>query len=219
MTAQQYIETALRKLVVLPSGGTISANQLAAGLSDLNDMAVTWRQFGLTTWARASQTFSLVNGTGSYTVGSGGDVAIARPIRILDAYLTRDGTDIPLRQVSKSDYFGLSVKTTGGIPSQFYYNQETTLATLYLWPVPDEDGLTLTFDYHVPLTSMAAGDTLDVPDEWREAFVYNLAVRQAPDYGKAASAELRALAKDTLDLAKGSNNEETSIRFEPVVDE
>lgn len=214
MTAQQIIEAALRKLVVLPAGGTANANQLAYGLTDLNSMLIAWRKFGLTTWARSSATFSLVSGTGSYTVGSGRTVDIARPIRLLDAYVTRDGTDIPMRQVAKSDYFGLSDKTTEGIPSQFYYDQESS-ASLYVWPVPDEDDLTMTFDYHVPFTSMVAATVLDMPEEWQEAVVYNLALRLGPDVGKPASQGLRDLAKEMLDLAKGSNTEETSVRFEP----
>jgi hypothetical protein len=216
MTAQTLIDKALEKAGIVSPGGTPTTNQRNAALADLNPMAVAWRKYGLTTWARASHTFNLTNGDGDYTVGSGLDVDIARPVRILGAYYTRNGKDTALTQVSKSDYFGLTDKTTSGLPVQFWYNQDTP-ATLYLWPVPNEDGLTCTLDYHVPLTAMALGDTLDVPAEWDEAFVFNLAVRLCPTYGRTASKELLSLAKETLDLATGSNTEETSVRFEPEV--
>lgn len=217
MTAQTLIDKALEKATILTPGGTPTTAQRNAALSDLNTMAIAWRRFGLTTWARASHTFNLTNGDGSYTVGSGGDVSIARPVRILDAYYTRSSKDTPLKQVGKSDWFNLVDKATAGLPVIFWYDQETTLATLKLWPVPNEDDLTLTFDYHIPLTAMALSDAIDVPDEWLEAYIPNLALRLCPTYSKTASKELKDWATDSLNLAKGSNNEESSVRFEPEV--
>lgn len=216
VTAQTIITTALQKLLVVPGGGTPSASQLALGLTDLNDLMRSWRQYGLTNWARRSTTFDLISGKVSYTVGTGGDVDTTRPVAILDAYLTRDESDIPLKKYGKSDYFGLANKTLAGTPTQFWYDQQLTLGVFYPWPVPDEDGLTCTLDTHIPLTDMAVGDSLDIPDEWIEAVKFNLAMRMGPGTGRTVSQDVKELAALTLSEALGGpNSEGASIFLEP----
>lgn len=214
-TAQTMITTALQKLLVVKPGAAASAAQLALGLIDLNDLLKSWRQYGLTTWARRSQTFNLTVAKTSYTLGSGGDVVMTRPVEILGGYVTRDEVDIPLTHLGKTDWVNLANKTLAGVPTQFWYDPQLTRGVFYPWPVPDETGLTITLDYHLPLTAMVAADTIDMPDEWAAAVKFNLAVHMAPGTGRSVPQEVAALAQATFYEALSSSSEGASIFLEP----
>lgn len=214
MTAQEVISAAYQKLLVIPLGGTPSTGQNAFGLARLQTFLASWRQYGLTTWARKTQTFPLTAGKQDYSLGTGGDVVMPRPVRILGAYITAD-SDVPIAEISKAEYFQLSDKATPGQPSQFWFEPTLAMANLTLWPVTDQSDATCTIDYHAPLDTMALSDTLDIPDEWLSAVENNFSLYLAPGTGRTAGADLKELAADSLAYAVSSSTEGGSVFFEP----
>ena len=214
-TAQTVITEALVKLNVVPMGGAATANQLAFGLSTLNDLMRSWRRYGLPTWARRTVSFSLVAAQASYTLGPAGTGTTVRPTSILGAYVTDGDAVTELDAVGKADFLALSTPALTGTPTLYWYDPALGLATMHLWPVPDAV-VTLTVDCSIPLTEMAAGDSLDIPDEWLEAVKFNLARRLGSGTGRKIPADLKELAQESFqDAANGPSGEAGSFRFGP----
>jgi hypothetical protein len=172
---------------------------------------------------------------GEYTVGTGGDIAISRPIHVYQAFL-RDNTsannpiDIPLRIVGENEYWMLSNKASEGRPVILHYDAEydgssnqgtNAKGKLYLWPEPDSNtatNLKLFFRYQRPFLDFnAATDELDMPQEWYNAVRLNLAKAIAPEYGYPIMDYDRLVkeADEALELAKSWDTEKQSAYFMP----
>lgn len=220
-TVSDLITAAYRTVGIVADTGNATTEQLNTGLVTYNLMVKSWSSIANDTWGRADKTFSLTAGTASYLLGpgAGDDVDIPRPYRILNAYRTFDSQDVPLTQIGKQQYFSLPTKTSTGLPVQFSYQPGTLNGTLYVWPVPAAADLpcTMTIDYVKTMGVAALSDTPDMPDEWQEATMLNLAVRLADKYGKPLSQTLMIRAQESLDRASNSTYEAADVIVRPVV--
>lgn len=237
-TGDTIINASLRRIRAIdPEGGiTASTTQLSNVRETLNFLLSHWQALGLPIWCRkVSGPNTLTASTASYTVGSGGDIDINRPLAIVQAWL-RDSTDatnpidVPIQIISQQEYYLLSAKSATGRPTQLYFdatydglsNQGTTATdSIYLWPVPDSTAAstyTLYFIYQRPLLDFnTSSDVLDMPQEWYEAVRLNLAYKIAPEYGINVQDynSLKAEAKDALELALDWDTEQVSVFFAP----
>ncbi len=113
---------------------------------------------------------------------------LARPLRILDAQ-RRDETsdqDTPIITHSHELYQRLPNKTIAGETNIVYYHAEhrNGRGTIFLWPVPETVSRTLKLTCVLPLQDFdAAGNNADLPTEWLDTTVWNLAKRLIPSYG------------------------------------
>lgn len=212
-TARQFINRALKKIGILGVGETISAEEAADGLVVLNDMLDSWSVDGGLVYTDTVETFTLTTAA-SYTIGSGGDFNTTRPYIITAAYVTRSGgtTDYPLRMYSLEQYARLTDKSTGnGIPELIYYDNNSPLANIYLYPAP-ASGYTLTLHTRKPLTSFTTLDTdLSFPPGYSKAIVNNLAVDLSDEYAIQPTATLVKNADESRGIvftanARNNNN-------------
>lgn len=135
--------------------------------------------------------------------------ALARPLRVLDARkrtgVGEDVQDLPLTQVSYSDYMIYNNKAQPSYPSQYHFNPGKSYGTMYLWPCPSDGAERIHFTYERVIEDLDdASDNFDFPAEWLEALTYQLAMRLARPFGKAAALnDIMPLAsqmfKDLLD--------------------
>lgn len=237
-TGDTIIYAALRRIRAFDpeDSTTVSTTQLSNARETLNFLLTHWQALGLPIWCRkVSGPTTLVAAQSSYTVGSSANIAINRPLAVVQAWL-RDNTDssnpvdIPIQIISQQEYYLLSSKSAAGRPTQLYFdatydgssNQGTTATdSIYLWPVPDSTvatTYTLYFIYQRPLLDFnASGDALDMPQEWYEAIRLNLALKIAPEYGLQASDydRLNREAQDALELALEWDTEQVSVYFAP----
>lgn len=95
----------------------------------------------------------------------------------------------PLGYYSYVDFYNLpniDAQSSSG-PSIYCFDKQDTTSTLHLWPVPAAAG-TLVATVGRSVTDIASeSDTLDIPGEWQEAFVYNLADRLMDDQAVASA--------------------------------
>jgi hypothetical protein len=143
-----------------------------------------------------------------------------RPLRIVEArWRDSSGNDIPLEIGNREDYTSVADKTTTGTPSLIFYDPQLTTGVLYVWPKPETvDGLIILSAVY-PIQDMDAGtDDFEVPAQWLEAVIYNLAVRIAPQYPEQVSyqyfRELKEQAYLSLESAK-MEDREVSYTFTP----
>lgn len=192
-TIRDTINGHLRLLEELGAGETASAEDAADALFSLNSMLSSWSIQGDMVFTETTDTTTLVAGTNTYTVGSGGTINTTRPTRL--KYVTVDNAgDIELLELTQEQYISISDKDEQGTPTSYYYDGNYPLANLYLHPTPDS-AYSMKLYSEKPLSEYSSiNDTLVAPEGWERAFRYNLAVERAPEYGKKPSATVYGIA-------------------------
>lgn len=108
-----------------------------------------------------------------------------RPLEVCRVTLedTSEGTETPIRIISRDEYFNIADKDNSGSPNMIYYDPQLTNGTLYVWPTNDDVDNVINLTIKKPIQDFdAATDDCDFPVEWIEAVKYNLALRLAPEY-------------------------------------
>jgi hypothetical protein len=186
LNRNQAITAALRKLVVLPSGGTPTTSQINDCSDSLNAIVKAFQADGMPLWKISSQSFTVTSGTSSYTVGPSQTINCPKPLRIIEAFYTPSGaTNTPLNVYNRYDFNQLPQGTTyAGLPVNLYYQPLRTTGTIKLWPTPNDSTTSVAFHYQSPYEDMdSSTDDFDFPSEWLMAIIYNLAWAMAPEYG------------------------------------
>lgn len=178
-TAQRIIRMAYKDAGLIQDGDEPSGEQYADGLMRLNDIANLWQTQGLKLWLNQDIAVPLTAGQGNYTLGPGGSVNMAKPLRVIEAYyLDINGIRRPLVVLSWDDYFRLSqINQVGQINSYFVNKQQLTL-NLFFWNIPDTNAATGTVHLLVQnqITQMVSlTDTTAFPIEWSMGLRWALA--------------------------------------------
>lgn len=205
MTANEIIIAAYQELGITVSGGSPNANDLTWGLAKLNRFLNSLSSDGINLHYRTEESFNLVAGTASYTIGSGGDFDTARPNIIEQAWIRDSDHDYPVSVRPISEYWSLPEKTTQNRPVKLYYDTKYSSGVIYLYYTPsDTDPLHIVSQK--PLTVYTSGLTeVSLPVEYQDALVLNLAIRFASRYGKTVSADLRLGAKEAFGNVRAMN--------------
>jgi hypothetical protein len=114
--------------------------------------------------------------------------------------------EIPMNFVSREEYMSLPNKDQPGTAIQAYYSRQIPYGTMYVWNAPSSAVPVIRFTYERKTQIMVdADDTFDLPEEWLEAIIWNLAKRLKSIYGcsQKRAMEIDMMAKETLDNALG----------------
>ena len=189
LTASDLVERAYRKAGIFAEEEPMPATDLQNGLVEMNIMLKAWQADGVKYWLNTEGTLALVQSKGSYSFASGGDFTTV-PFDMMDMRITRNSNEIPMFELSREDYFAIPNKTTEGYPTQWFYDRQRDSGTLYVWPVPDTATGTLNFTYLRTIMDMdESADNMDLPQEWYDAVIYNLAERLVIDNGLMGTPE------------------------------
>lgn len=208
-TGTTLFTRSLRMLGVLGSGQAASTNQLADGLVAINALLDSWRTEKLFVYATVDSSLTLVNGKQSYSIGSGGDLAITRPVRFDDAYVTQSSVDSPVTLITQAEWDSIPFKANSSpIPEYVFYNptMASSLGTLLVYPVPST-GNVLHLIGWVQLVQLAAmTDAVLLPPGYDRAISSSLAIEIAPEYpGVTVTPELAAIAREAKANIKRAN--------------
>lgn len=162
---------ALRLAGVTAVDEAATAYDMSVAIETLDDMLKHFQNDGFNLWAVASQAVTLVADDRDYTMSP------ERPLQILNVnYRDADGRDLPMIRLTREEYDTLPVKTTSGIPTNFYYDKQREDALLYIWPVLSSVTTeTLQVTYIRELADVSGNNAVDVPSEWYATVKYNLA--------------------------------------------
>lgn len=219
----QYLVTAACKKVGIPSP---DASRLDDGLISLNHMLSSWCTQGLLVPYNTTEALTLVAGKASYTIGSGtGEFNTVRPLRIIDAYIRgNDGVDHPVDvTMTKQEYDDITQKTYEARPLRLYYDPQWILGIIYFNSEPLEvetlylvSEKTLTDIGNIGWGLGGFGDPTDdigFPEGYREALVYNLALRIADDVNVDITPQLAQLAVETKNSLENLNAQDKLIKL------
>jgi hypothetical protein len=147
--------------------------------------------------------------------------ALIRPLRMPFGrrYNFASAIDTPLIPLSRSDYMNLPNKTNTGILTQYFYTPlggANVLGQLYVWPSPPDTTNALRFTYLRPIQDFNnAANTPDLPQEWINCLIWNLAKEMAPEYGVNMDIYqiIDKRATETLEAMLGWDKEPESTNF------
>jgi hypothetical protein len=209
-TAGDQINRALRLLGVLAAGETPSASTSQDALTALNQMIDSWNTERLSVFSTQDQIFTWPAGQITRTLGPSGNFSGNRPVLFDDATYYRDpGTNVSfgIKFINQQQYDGIAVKTvTSTYPQVIFVNMTYPNATMTVYPKPTRD-LEWHFISVEELTNPATLATnLTFPPGYLRAFVYNLAMEIAPEFGVEPSPQITRIAMTSKRNLKRINN-------------
>lgn len=205
-TARDIVKSALRKIAVLGQGASLNNQEAQDGLSALNMMVASWSVEGNLVFTQQFETFPIVSGQKTFTIGTGGDFDTDRVLRVSSAYVTQGTQDYLLTRYNKDEYASIGDKNTSSIPTIYYFDANYPLANLTLYPVP-VGVQTITLVDENALTGFASLDTVfAMPAEYEEALIYNLAIRLAPEYEREALPSVVKIAAKSKKIVESQNS-------------
>lgn len=214
INARELITKTLRKMAVLGVAQSLDADEAEDIRVELNMMLKGWQRSGPHLWKRTEGSVTLVNATASY------DLALTlNPLRILSArYRDTADRDLPMRLFTREDYFNLPIKTSSGIPTQYYFDPQRGAPTLYVWPVKTTittETVRLTYQKRIDDIDDLSND-IDIPQEHFDVVMYALAERLLDDYGIEGEAAQRIMLRSQSLLQSAMDWErEDEQHFEP----
>jgi hypothetical protein len=208
-TAADLIRRSLKLLSVLAAGESMSAEDAADGLVELNLLLGSWANERLLVHGVRRATYTLTPSLSPHTVGSGGTFSTTRPLRIDRAGIISAGEteETPLHILTDAQYAAIGNKAqTDSAPDRLWMEQTYPTAKLWLWPVPTT-AATLVLYAWSRITELAAADSVSLPDGYENALAHALALQWAPMFGVEPSGTLIQNASDAVAAIKRTNTQ------------
>jgi hypothetical protein len=148
---------------------------------------------------------------------------IQRPLRVIGARRKTFAVDseIEVTQFSRFDYFNQPNKENQGTVVKYYYSPQLGNGRFYVWQTASSIDDFVQITYERPIEDIDDKENnLDIPVEWLQAVIYNLAARLADDYDAPAAKIQSVTAKAAVFLENilGWDEEPSSISIQPEFD-
>lgn len=222
VTASSMILSSCRMIGSKMPGDTLTAAEQVDFLYDLNASMDSWGLDRSMCYQLLQESFPLVAGTGSYTIGSGGTFATARPNEISNPCFTLDanGLRFDLLIYGPEDFGRLQydLPNLTAYPGVLFYDHAFVgaLGTIWLYPKPIA-GLTLYINSWKQLQSFATISTaIALPPGYQLAIESNFAGRLAGGLTNL-SQEVRDVAIASMKRVKSLNKSKAQTQFDPSI--
>lgn len=221
-TARDLIRDALKLIGVVAPGENPSAEEQTDALSTLNDMFDNWSTESLVVFSKTIETFPIVSGQQTFTMGVGGNFNTSRPIKIYHAAtLDTDVTpanEIPIDIINFDEWSNITIKgIQSTLASKLYVDYSNPLARLNFWPVPTNAKSFVLYSWK-PMADLANADaTIDLPPGYQMAIKYNLAVLLAPEYGRQIDPGVAGIAASAFASIQRANIQPLFMSCDPAV--
>lgn len=216
-TVRDLVKGSLRLIGAVATGETPSAEEQADALAVLSDMLDSWSAEGLVVYAQVREEFTLTPDKAAYTWGAAGDFNSTRPVRVavVNALDTNSSFELPVQNVSPTEWAAISDKTTtGSVTSRCYLEGTYPLETVNVYPVPSVDSKLVIYSWK-PLASFANSNaTVDLPPGYAKALRYCLALELAPEYGKQPDPAIVIQAAEAKENVMRSNLRPTLLTMD-----
>lgn len=233
-TALAIITGAFETLGVYAPGESLSPADQNGALRRLNLLMEGLSLQPLTQPVLARDVFDLVADKGGpdnpYTIGTGGDFDVPRPITLEGAGILlvqpdpTNNVEVPRALLTDDAWAAIQIKTLSATQfTDVYYNPTyaNDLGTINLWPIPNIATNKLVVYRRQLLTAFATAVTsYDLPPGCAEMLWYQLAQRLAPVYGVTDAGivgDVRDMARTTLATFKRANTELADLSTDPAL--
>lgn len=219
-TVRTLVTNSLRSINVIASGETPTDTEAEDTRVSLNEMLEVWNLESLMVYTMPREELDLTPGKGTYTLGTGGDWDIPRPIKV-DSAAFHDVTaniDIPVTILTDLQFRAIPHKAaTGATQYWIYFDDAYPLQNATVYPVPSVQNKILLYPWY-QLTQMPNLDTqIDFPPGYAAALRYNLALWVAHEYGAPVPQTVAMLAQETKRRIKAANTRLEEMGFDPAI--
>jgi hypothetical protein len=217
MTARDLVTTALLKLGVLAEGEVATAPQAMGGLRVLNSMVDAWSLEGLLVYVIDRQTFALVSGVGTYTLGPGGQwnttplygAGVKRPVQIENAWWQEPVSlvEYPLNLLhDHGDYQALcSIPMSTSMPMDVWYEPSVPLGRVFIYPTPTLPANVILYLWHPWDSAVTLDSVLTLAPGYQRLLEFQLAVDLSTEYAGTLRPDITALASEAKENVQRMN--------------
>lgn len=189
----------------------LTANDIDSARRSLNYLFADWTNQNPNLWEVDLVALPLVAGQQSYALD------------VQTVYITQAATrttaggvntDLVIQPISRAEYLALPNKAQAAQrPTQFYL-QRTSTPSLFVWPVPQDNSVTLLY-YRMKIQQDAGAFTnsLDVPNRFMEAMASGLAAKLAVKFAPDRVDMLQSLADRAYAAAIAEDRERVPLRI------
>jgi hypothetical protein len=204
-TAGDIITLALKDAQIIDENETPSAALMADSLTTLNQLIGLWQSDSLFVYGTTEITFA-PTGALSYTIGTGGDIAATRPLKINYAFHVLDGINYPMLSIAEDlkQYQELNIQALSSNPDVIFYSETYPLGTLYIYPQPNSGTMHLGVDIQLPAYTTHP-DAISLHPRYEMPLRFNLAKIILSMFGKEVTPGINNLANNSLRMLKRSN--------------
>lgn len=197
---------ALKNAGIVGVGQTPLQEDVNNACQMMNDMIAQWQQRRYLVY-RLKELSVPCNGAQFYTIGPGADISVVqRPAAINAAFarqvVTNSNPNVIDYQLSilpsRETYSSIAMKQLKAFPQWCWYDADTPLGKLYVYPIISNQ-FTLFVNFREQLQqAVALTDPITLPAEYKEAILYNLALRLSANYGTPLNPVVPGLATAAL---------------------
>ena len=212
---------ALKLLGIEEAGETSTYEDLNDGMIFLNLLLDEWSIDREKIYARSEDSIVMTVGKGAYTIGPGMDIDTNTPVKIEQGFLRNlDMTpylDYPLNvTMLQEEYNDMPIKYIETIPTRLYYHTTWPTGTIYFDFLPIKAYELHLFSWKALTSFTDINQTIILPDGYKAALTYNLAVAFAPAFGKEAPASVSARAVMLSSKISAKNSEIPRIKLQGI---
>jgi len=200
-TALNLITDVLLDMGVIADQQTPTAAQSAGALTKLNDLIESWNIDPQKLYGATQYILPFVANQASYTIGSGGNLNVARPDNITQAFVRNTTAvasqqqDIPITILTDQQWADIPVKgMQGTFPYAVWFNMTNPLIVAYVTPIPTGSNYSLVFWDNNANELLSLSTVLVLPPGYKRALKYGLFIELAPGYQIPVPAEITTLA-------------------------
>lgn len=219
MTGRDWVTAALRLIGAVAPGESLAAAEATDGLAAGNRMLDSWSNEKLLIPATVREEFALTPSDGIYTMGSGANFNTTRPMKITQAAVLVDGTEIPLHILENAQEWAevCEKEATSSLPAYLYAEGTYPNERLNLYPVPTEANDLVLYS-EKPLTQIASlAASVSLPPGYERAMVYNLACELAPEYGRPVDPIIMQVAQESKAQLKRTNSRPYFLKCDTAI--
>lgn len=204
-------------LAVTSSTGMVAGDYVGVRLDDGTRF---WTTIFSVNTAQITLTASLPSAAASNSTVFTFTTIIQRPLRISSSRRKTYGSDneIPIYSWSRNEYFNQVNKSSTGTVINAYYSPLLGNGRYYVWQTASSanDFVRISFERPVEIVTDVA-QTLDIPSEWYETVIYNLAVRLTDSYTVPLQKQqlIMMKAQGLLESSLGWDEEIESVNIQP----
>jgi len=195
----------------------------------LNNMLDQWSNQSLACYANTEQSFTLVPGQNSYTIGTSGgaNIVLPRPIKINTgmgaAYLMdANNNRYPINVIEQDQWNTIGLLTTqSNLPDTLFYDPQFPLGIINIFPQPDI-AYNVYFDSRLQFVDLVnTASVFSLPPGYMEAIQNNLTVKAWRYFKKVpisqADPDLVMLAATSLGDIKRTNMRNSPVVYDGAV--
>lgn len=219
-TGQNIVDGALRQISSITPGETTDGGEAANALVVINRLLAAFSmEWGLINVITV-ESFPLVVGQTSYTIGSGGNFNTVRPDTIFNQWLfdSISGIRYPIKLLSDNEYNSITLNTIQSIPKGIYYDPQYPLGIIYIYPTSSLTTYQLNLESYKPMAQFATlNSSMNLPGEYFEELVLLAADELAPEYGYEMTPRQGLKVERVRELMKARNFKRSVATFDPAI--